>query len=295
MSAAGFGSTLGAIEIGVLISYFLLGLTTLQVYIYFSNFPNDSRSRKCLVLFVWCCELGHAICVGHALYTMTITYFAQPERLVRTPVSLGVAMLFGAFVPMCVQSFFAHRIYRLSDNSRIIPCLCWSLSLARLVATFVAAAVSLKPTFSSAQAEQQWGWLTVSIWSVGAANDAIIAGTLVYLYSHHRDEDLPKRALKIVDKLIVWTLETGAVTTIAGVITLISFLVNKQNYSWLAWWIATTRLFSNVLMASLNSRIALRAMTPSVLNLGRISHSISFRPSAISGNAETSKPSNTAA
>jgi hypothetical protein len=43
----------GAYELGVLISYILLGVTTTQAYVYYSRFPNDSRKLKYLVAFMW--------------------------------------------------------------------------------------------------------------------------------------------------------------------------------------------------------------------------------------------------
>ncbi|KAK6974319.1 hypothetical protein R3P38DRAFT_598345 [Favolaschia claudopus] len=45
--------TIGAYEIGVLISYVLLGITIMQAYLYFTRFPDDRVVLKCLVSFVW--------------------------------------------------------------------------------------------------------------------------------------------------------------------------------------------------------------------------------------------------
>ncbi|KAJ7496719.1 hypothetical protein FB451DRAFT_1386092 [Mycena latifolia] len=225
-----FDSTIGAFEVGVLISYVLFGFTTLQTYIYFNRFPNDRRPLKYLVAFVWCCEMAHVVCVGAALYTMTITYFGQFERLIRTPDSLTAGITFSGFVGPSVQSFFALRIYCLSE-SWWIPCLCWGLSFMRIGIKMV----------TLEQFETQWGWLVATIWGTGAANDLIIAGTLAYLFSRQRSELLPKRTLKVVDKLIIWTIETGAVTSIAGVATLICFVVDRQNFMWFVWYFATTR------------------------------------------------------
>ncbi|KAJ7496717.1 hypothetical protein FB451DRAFT_201298 [Mycena latifolia] len=292
-----FDTTLGAIEIGVLISYALFGFTTLQTYIYFSRFPDDRRLLKYMVSFVWFCELAHVICVGAALYTMTITFFGQVERLVRTPDSLSTGIIFSGFVGPCVQSFFAFRIHRLSNNSWYIPCFCWVLSFLRIVGATVVSVAGIKMV-TLAGFDTQWGWLMTTVWAVGAANDLIIAGMLTYLISRQRYEGLPDRTLKVVDKLIAWTIETGAVTSIAGVITLISFVANKDNYSWLAWYVVTTRLYSNALLASLNSRVALRAMSRSLVMDGGIgtsapSRTIAFgRPTVMtSGDVEISKVS----
>ncbi|KAJ7125285.1 hypothetical protein C8R44DRAFT_542665, partial [Mycena epipterygia] len=181
----------GASEIGVLISYTLFGFATLQAYIYFDRFTEDSRPLKCLVAFVWCCELAHAICVGHAIYTATISYYGQPERLVRAPDSLSVGITFSGLVAPCVQSFFSYRIYRLS-NSWYIPCLCWFMSFIRLVATTVASVEGIRMV-TLVDYQQQWGWLLTTIWALGAAIDVGIAGTLVYLFYKQRSSVLPKR------------------------------------------------------------------------------------------------------
>jgi hypothetical protein len=45
----GFLFFAGAVEIGVLVSYVLFGVTITQTYIYYSRFPDDSRKLKALV------------------------------------------------------------------------------------------------------------------------------------------------------------------------------------------------------------------------------------------------------
>ncbi|KAJ7496721.1 hypothetical protein FB451DRAFT_201499 [Mycena latifolia] len=252
---SGFDSTIGAFEVGVLISYVLFGFTTLQTYIYFSRFPNDRRLLKCLVGFVWCCEMAHMVCVGAALYTLTITYFGQVERLMRIPDSLTAGITFSGLVGPSVQSFFALRIYRLSE-SWWIPCLCWGLSFIRAVGAIAASVEGIKMV-TLEQFGTQWGWLAATNWAVGAVNDLIIAGTLAYLFSRQRSELLPKRTLKVVDRLIVWTIETGAVTSIAGVATLICFLVDQKNFAWIAWYYFQTHFWQ----ASTHARPSVRCLT----------------------------------
>lgn len=282
MSVVEFGTTLGAFEVGVLISYVLFGVTTLQTYIYFTRFADDRRALKYLVAVVWVLELAHTVCVGQALYAMTVTYYGHPDHLVRAPASLAVAMILASFVAPCVQSFFAHRIYRLSSGRYRwpIPVLCWVLSFVRLGAT-VATSVEAYESASIADFEESWAGLVLSVWVVGAVNDVLIAGTLVWLFARRRSEELPKRtrSLRMVDKLIVWTLETGVMTSIAAVLTMICFLTLKTNYVWLAWCVVTMRLFSNALLASLNSRVTLRAMTEG----GHIPSSLRFSIAFVEG------------
>ncbi|KAJ7029228.1 hypothetical protein C8F04DRAFT_1288750 [Mycena alexandri] len=267
-------TTLGAYELGVLASFILFGVTTTQVYIYYTRFPLDSYKVKFLVAFVWACEMAHAICIGDTLYTMTVSDYGHPERLLLIPQSLATAVIFSGIVGACgglllpvplspahfapqVQVFFAYRIYAVS-NSLYIPCLSWFLSFCRLLGSIMGCVYGFR-TKTIPDYEVEWAWLLNSLWSVAAGNDLIIAGTLVYWLSRRRPEG-DRRTVALVDKLVAWTMETGAVTSAAGLLTLICFVTMKTNYIWIAFFVVAARLYSNSLLASLNSRASLRAL-----------------------------------
>ncbi|KAJ6487890.1 hypothetical protein C8R45DRAFT_260277 [Mycena sanguinolenta] len=237
MSMASFNphTTLGAYEVGVLVSYILLGVTTTQAYMYWSRFPNDSPRMKYLVAFLWAFEMAHAICIGCTLYQMTVSDLGQPERLILIPPSLATSVVFSGIVGGAVQSFFAARIYRIS-KSLYIPCLSWALSFSRLLGSIAVCYYGLRlPTIPDF--EMRFGWLLNSLWSVASANDVLIAGTLVYWLSR-----------SLVDKLIAWTMETGVVTSAAGLASLVCFATMKSNYIWIAFFVVNARLYSNSLL-----------------------------------------------
>ncbi|KAJ7512793.1 hypothetical protein B0H11DRAFT_8493 [Mycena galericulata] len=251
-------TTLGAYEIGVLASYALLGVTTTQTYVYYSRFPNDPLRIKCLVAGIWSCEVAHAVCIAKSLYVMTVSDYGHPEKLFLIPRTLAAAVLFSGIIGAGVQVFFASRIYSVS-RSFFIPCLSWCLSFLRLLGSITACVYGFRmqtiPGF-----ETQWAWLLKSLWSVASANDVIIAVTLVYLL-HHQRSTADKRTVAIVDKLVAWTIETGVVTGAAGLVSLVCFVTMPENFVWLGCFVVAARLYSNSLLASLNSRAGLRAMT----------------------------------
>jgi len=257
MSAPAFDadSTLGALLIGTLVSYALFGVTTTQAYIYFGRFPKDSIRIKALVAAVWCGEFAHTICIAISLYTMLITNYEHPERLLVLPNSLLASTFIGSLVSVGVQVFFAFRIYALS-KSLWIPCICWALSLFRFIPPNVilfAYGHQPAPHFL-----QRFGPLFDAIWAASAANDLLIAGTLVFLLYTRRSIGV-EHTVVIVDKLIAWTIETGVVTSIASIIMLVVFISLPSTFAWLALFVVIPRLFSNSLLASLNSRAALRS------------------------------------
>ncbi|KAJ7133366.1 hypothetical protein C8R44DRAFT_772272, partial [Mycena epipterygia] len=241
-----FDNTLGALLIGTLVSYTLFGVTTTQAYIYYGRFPKDSPKIKAMVAAVWFGELGHLICIGHSLYVMVITDYGHPERLAHIPASLFAATFIGGLVSSCVQSFFAYRIYVLS-NSLWIPCICWTLSLFRVVpSNVVVFAFGIREPI--AEFIHKWNWLFITVWTVSVANDLLIAGTLVFLLYRERVH-ARKSTAAVVDKLIKWTIETGVVTSLAGVIMLGFFVGMPSNFIWMAWFLVIARLFSNSLLA----------------------------------------------
>ncbi|KAJ6589597.1 hypothetical protein B0H19DRAFT_1104226 [Mycena capillaripes] len=247
--------TLGALLIGTLVSYALFGVTTTQVYVYYGRSPKDSLWIKSLVAGVWCGECAHAVCIAISIYTMVITNFGHAEHIGQLPNSLLASTLIASVVLFCVQVFFAYRIYALSKNLWI-PCICWALSLSRLVPPNVV-------VFLFGRSEpfpkviRKWAWLFDSIWAASAVNDMLIAGTLVFLLYSRRSIGL-KRTTAVVDKLIAWTIETGVVTSIASIVMLGVFVSMPDNLVWMAWFVVVPRLFSNSLLASLNSRGTLR-------------------------------------
>ncbi|KAJ7336270.1 hypothetical protein DFH08DRAFT_285343 [Mycena albidolilacea] len=105
---------IGVYQIGVWVSYVLFGVTTMQMYMYYTRFSDDSRKLKGLVALVWVCELGHALCVGHALYVYTIADYQ--EGWIWFPWSLRVSCIIAGFIVACVQGFFSFRIYGLSKR-----------------------------------------------------------------------------------------------------------------------------------------------------------------------------------
>jgi len=53
---------------------------------------------------------------------------------------------------------------------------------------------------------------------------------------------------------MIWTVETGLVTSIGAVAMLICFLIMPENFVWLAIFTFLAKLFSNSLLAALNAR-----------------------------------------
>ncbi|KAJ6571615.1 hypothetical protein B0H19DRAFT_1064682 [Mycena capillaripes] len=208
-SATGFNpiGTLGAFQIGVLVSCVLFGVLTTQTYIYYSRFPDDSPKLKALVAFVWVCDLTDVLCVGNTLYIYTISNYAHPERIGRAiPKSLDAAIPPSGIIVLCgTSTVLAHPIQykgsspieymrsprKYASLPSSVPCRCY---------------------------KAQWEWLYTAGWGISAANDLAITAMLVVVLYRKRTHAFKKRNWDVV-----------------------KFLTVKGIYIWFALWAINTR------------------------------------------------------
>ncbi|KAJ7801635.1 hypothetical protein B0H14DRAFT_2615079 [Mycena olivaceomarginata] len=235
-------------EIGVLLSYVLFGVTTTQAYLYYTRFPEDSRKLKALVVFVW-----YSTTHGHHILFFPSVLFTFATGIPKNSTS-GCMDTSGARI-----SFFGYRKYVLSKKP-YISYFSWTLAFLRcLAAIALGIAGILKDTLLHGY-EVKWLWLINALWAVSITNDVVITTTLVYLLT-----------IVLIDKLIVWTIETGMVTSCfpvlddAGQPRLAGAVIHRNEMYHLFSVLDSLnsndfQVFSNSLLASLNSRATIRAM-----------------------------------
>ncbi|TFK67109.1 hypothetical protein BDN72DRAFT_843485 [Pluteus cervinus] len=262
-------STIGALEIGVFMSTFLFGIATVQAYIYYRRFPKDGWLIKSLVGMIWVLELGHSICVSHGLFEMTLSQYKSPrpgsDRDIEP--SFAIAVLFSGCIASLTQAYFACRLRVLSEKWAI-PILFWILALARFVAWIYAGSVGIQDCMRFRNGESDhldWQWPLVPLLAFGACVDFIVAAMLFYhLYRTQREVLL--NTARLLDKLIIWTIQNGFITSFAGVATCIALHVQPDSFVWIAVFMLLTRLFSNSFLASLNARVDLLRQSQGTIN-----------------------------
>ncbi|KAJ7052236.1 hypothetical protein C8F01DRAFT_1376124 [Mycena amicta] len=251
-------STLGAMLIGTLVGAVLFGVATMQTYVYWTRFPDDHCAIKATVCFIWLAEAINVGLISHTLYTFLVLDYGHPERLLQRPPRSIIGYAFMTpIIAVTVQVFFSYRIYVLS-KSRIIPFLAYMLSFVRFAFGTALLAVSLGVS-SVNEFVTKWHWLGLTLWSLSAAEDVLITATLVYLLMQQR-RGVHKSTTAFLNKIIMWTVETGLLTCSCSLVTVFLFHTMPSNFIWLSFSIIEARMFSNSLLASLNSRSILRAL-----------------------------------
>ncbi|KAF9265971.1 hypothetical protein L218DRAFT_1075496 [Marasmius fiardii PR-910] len=253
-----FDGQIGALEVGALISMFLFGTSTTQTYLYYQLFPRDPISLKRLVLFVWFLELGHSISATHATYVYTITNFGNTNvPHMKAPYSLGVNLFLSEIVFVSVQGYFLKRITQVS-RTWLFTIGCSFLLLVRFGLTSLAFVEAILMT-SMDQFIQEWRLAIIAFLTIGSFLDLIIPFAMVYFLFVQRVA-AQKTTAAIVDKLILWTVESCFATGFMAVLMLIFFIALPGRFAWMSVYMCLPKVFSNALLAHLNSRVKLRAM-----------------------------------
>ncbi|KAJ7211743.1 hypothetical protein GGX14DRAFT_90420 [Mycena pura] len=247
----------GVMEIGVFLSLVMFGVVALQGYIYFHNCRADRTGLKWLAGSVLFFELCHSIASCYAIYYFTVIEAGIPELEHKAnSYSLSLTPVFETIITALVQGFFAYRIRILSGRMHI-SIVCWTLCVLRFIGGMGLAAEGLldvprEPDYFRLQS--QYGWLITSALDVGAVLDVLITVSLCfYIRQLYTSYNLPKSE-ELINRLIVWTIQTGLITSFTSVAVVITFQTMKHNFVWLALYTFLAKLYSNSLFVSLNGR-----------------------------------------
>ncbi|KAJ7721571.1 hypothetical protein DFH07DRAFT_857793 [Mycena maculata] len=252
---------LGALEVGMVASGFLFGVLTVQALIYNRKFATDPWNLKLLVAVIWFFELGQLGCSAYALYHITITESGNLLALLSPPKTIGVSFLLGSAVGPLVEAFYVSRLLKFSGKK--YPAIVgWILALLRFGGwVFLASRAITMTSFS--QFVNDFGWLFSMLLGLSATIDLTISAWIAYFLARRRSRNTNESARsegakQLLDRVILWTLQTGVITSLAFLIDLICYLLLGQYLIWLAVLAILTKVSSNCFLASLNARSSLR-------------------------------------
>ncbi|KAJ7631631.1 hypothetical protein DFH06DRAFT_1303680 [Mycena polygramma] len=95
-------------------------------------------------------------------------------------------------------------------------------------------------------------WIFTLGLAVSSAVDILIAGLLVYLFRSSRTEE--GRLNHILDKLILYGLESGSLTCVGTILSMFCWVLIPQNLIFLGLYVVIGKLYSNSLFITLNTR-----------------------------------------
>jgi len=104
--------------------------------------------------------------------------------------------------------------------------------------------------------------LTITINALSTTVDVLIATSLVYLL--HTARTGFKKSDTMINKLIVFVVNTGVLTTLCAIAALISLVASPNTLIYASFYFCIGRLYTNSFMATLNAR---RSITEQIDNV----------------------------
>ncbi|KAK7051325.1 hypothetical protein VNI00_004825 [Paramarasmius palmivorus] len=237
--------TYGALLLGTLFSSLFSGMLLVQCIIYGKVYRSDESRIKAFVWAIWILDLLHNIAVWSSIWTWFIADFAAPENLDTIPKGIPLSIITTAILTIFVHGFFVFRIFSLSQRNWLICAPIVFLALLRLISAFGTSHLMFKePSLYHFKANYRW------IFSVGlglsSAVDVLITFAMMLILRNSKTKSITLGV--VIDSLIVYTLENGAITTAATVVSMICFLT-MDNLIFLALYFVIAKLYANSVLA----------------------------------------------
>ncbi|KAI0773818.1 hypothetical protein C8Q74DRAFT_1200479 [Fomes fomentarius] len=228
---------MGALLIGVIIS---------GMYYYYTRYTSDAWHTKMLVTVVWATDSIHQALISHTIYWYLVKEYGNINALSLLNKTIVTEVLFNGFTGLFVQSFFAVRVYKLSQKKlyAFLP-----------VALLVAAEFGEFRLHTFIDLTTLRG-LSISMNVFAAAADVLIAVILCTILHASRSDFSQSNTL--INKLASTGSQTSNCYSVCACISLITFFAIPNTFVYIGFYFMIGRLYSNSLMATLNARKSLR-------------------------------------
>ncbi|KAJ7220843.1 hypothetical protein GGX14DRAFT_676206 [Mycena pura] len=248
--------------IGYAVSTVAYGISVVQVYLYFRNYPKDSIFLKLTVAALWTLDTLSSIVMSHALYTLYVLNFNNLFADVKMPWSwpLSMAILVPQFILAIVGFSDATKItFRLRSTPpplsstdgksgvlslALVSCASSSFkypALPSVAGLYLTVYLFQFPTVVSLFGHTTRSMTTI-IESTGLVCDITITISLIY-YLRSRKATGVRSTRDMIDSLIMNVMSRGILTAVC--ITLLFILL-------------LGKLYVNSILATLNVRTSVR-------------------------------------
>ncbi|KIK52367.1 hypothetical protein GYMLUDRAFT_251305 [Collybiopsis luxurians FD-317 M1] len=254
-SLGSMNETFGAAYIGITVAALLLGgplpfFNVLECRIS----PNwlQYRPSKDVLSF----DFIHQALITHTGYVYLVTFYQQSAKLATVVWSLLAEVLFNGLTAFSVQCFLTYRIWKLSGTRIWLTGVVVSFVLAEFACVMAFAIISLVRVKTFEQLAAELKGLSVTVNALAAAGDLLIAGILTLLLQ--RSKTGFRKSDTMINKLTIFAVNTGALTSLCAVASLISILAAPNTFIYISFFFSMGRLYTNSLLATLNARKAIR-------------------------------------
>ncbi|PIL36485.1 hypothetical protein GSI_00174 [Ganoderma sinense ZZ0214-1] len=268
----------GGLFVEVFVGGILYGITTLQTFIYFQKFPDDGRFLKYYVAAVWVLESLHTGFCVEFVYSYLIRNYGNEKYFIHINWAVGASLANPVEVLNGnIDVSLGHGHYRghnIGDGARILypPSLDPYVDVTLLsFHTSLTTPRSLQVAFGMGSTILTYylsGWVsfrqhkaaTVTV-SGGLASVAavdVMVTTSITWYLRKKRSEVQESAKSKVGMIMLYAVNTGALTATASVITCILYAVRRDSLVFLGLVEVSGKLYANSFLGSLNARTHIR-------------------------------------
>ncbi|KAF9650382.1 hypothetical protein BDM02DRAFT_3112143 [Thelephora ganbajun] len=266
---ADLDGTIGVAFIGLVLSTLFFGISNLQLYIYYVQYPKDWIVYKVSTAVLWLLDGLNLAFAIHAIYHYLIRNFGRYDQLDVVVWSFKAQILVNVILVVIIQSLYTTRLWRLNVmnyQKRWYPKL---VPLSVVLGTGVGTALTVK-TLQLHEFSQlnHMKWAICSAFTTSVVVDTCIAVAMIcYLQG---SKTVSNETNNTLTKLVIWVSSTGATTSLCSLLALIVYACMPQKLAFLAVQLLVSKLYFNSFMAFLNARNAIREKPSNVVMIGNL-------------------------
>ncbi|KAI0296779.1 hypothetical protein B0F90DRAFT_1744313 [Multifurca ochricompacta] len=249
-----FLPSVGPVLIGAILSWWLYGVLIMQLYVYHLVFPEDTIWIKIVAYGLFLLDTIHSLIVTDVAWKMLCRGWGKSDSLIKTDWAFAMIPMIDSLIPMWVHAFYAWRLWVLGRNLK------WKIFTAGILMLSLGMEItgigsSIKyAAFNDIRKIRVIESLAFAWLCSGALVDTLIATSMAYLLlAARRQANWSKATGRKLTNMIRLSVEMGMVSAVFAILDLIFFVGSKSNIH-ITFAFVTAKLYSNSLMASLNSR-----------------------------------------
>lgn len=230
-----------------------MGILLVQIYFYSLTFQKDKPALKALVYLVLFVDILQTCFSTHAAWSIIVLDWGRITIGSEIPVwTIGTASPLAGSVAFIVQSFFTWRVWVLGEHRRMYRLAAGVISLTALASCIMSFTygITLERNIFNRQLQTTslTGWLATCI-----VCDIFITVTLVTQLRSVTSSEF-RSTNHVVHRAIRMAVETGGITSLVAIAELVLYVASIGNIYFFMFIIISGKVYSNSLMASLNSR-----------------------------------------
>ncbi|KAI0324713.1 hypothetical protein GY45DRAFT_1375336 [Cubamyces sp. BRFM 1775] len=248
-------TTLGSIYLGTTIGVMLYGLTVHQAYRYYKHFPNDGwLYPKGIVTTVLAFETIHTMLWMYIGYRYMVSEAFNLPGILSSHWTISSTFLVTSFSVFTCQVFYTCRIWKFGVAYYrwfLIPAI---LSMIAGLAFAIVASAKAFLIVEKITDLDKISWMVSAAYGCSVGSDIMLAGIFVFTLLRIRGEHKVRSTNSLLNTLIIYTINTGMLTSIISFMAFLFALLIHGNLIYAGVSIVGAKLYANSVLALLNSR-----------------------------------------